>query len=92
VHQRMSALGQKRTLGRLRFKEAQIERREHQDYPDIQQDGCLSSHPSFLVRYWPKARAAELGHSGAWIAEKTCAMQNPILRWAILMGVPRGMR
>jgi hypothetical protein len=35
VQRLMSALGQKRTLGRLRFKEPQIERREHQDYSDI---------------------------------------------------------
>jgi len=31
----MSALGQKRTLRRLRFKERQIERREHQDNSDV---------------------------------------------------------
>jgi len=31
----MSALGQKRTLRRLRFKEPQIERREYQDNTDV---------------------------------------------------------
>jgi hypothetical protein len=31
----MSALGQKRTLRRLRFNEPQIERREHQDNSDV---------------------------------------------------------
>src|SRR5215475_10453628 len=35
VQTSMSALGQKRTLRRLRFKEPQIERREHQDNSDV---------------------------------------------------------